>query len=498
MPPPIFIVKQGGTGKDTQTLNGVPYYDGSVINTNDDFTYDGTTVKIQNFNTELQAEMFTGSDIGAKINSAYAYAVSQGWKGVIIRLGSGVFSYSTPIVFGSNGVRVSLRGTPGGGTELDFTGGINTIACTINTGQQSVTVEHSKYVAIQGITFKGNATSTTNPQIGVYCGGSNGAAGAILDQCNIEGFGQGLVVGANTYMWEYRDGVIRNNGQNVHINTPSNSGEGILFVNAFIVDGAGNNPLDSFYVDNSGAVSITFIGGSFDDAQVHILQAVNISFYGTHFENPGFTAWGAYTWVLVDNNKATNVNMNGCIFFLDSTTASGKNPTNFISSGGTLTLDSCFVRTIVTSVVTNFAVITGSGVMKWSNFNRVGTTVITNMLSNIPFVENGWANSSGTYATITGGGIIKSGTPYVAKTATYSILASDEVVDCTSGTFNTTLPTAVNLTGKRFTIMNSGAGIITVDTTGGQTINGISTVTLDIQYAAVTVVSDGANWKIIA
>jgi hypothetical protein len=86
---------------------------------------------------------------------------------------------------------------------------------------------------------------------------------------------------------------------------------------------------------------------------------------------------------------------------------------------------------------------------------------------------------------------------YVAKTGTYTIVGTDSVIDCTSGTFTVTLPTAVGITGKQFTIKNSGSGIITVATTSSQTIDGGTTAVMNVQYLSITVVSDGANWKII-
>jgi hypothetical protein len=87
---------------------------------------------------------------------------------------------------------------------------------------------------------------------------------------------------------------------------------------------------------------------------------------------------------------------------------------------------------------------------------------------------------------------------YVAKTGMYSIGANDHVIDCTSGTFTVTLPTASGVAGQEYVIKNSGTGTITVATTSAQTIDGQSTYTLTVQYSALTVMSDGANWKIIA
>jgi len=88
--------------------------------------------------------------------------------------------------------------------------------------------------------------------------------------------------------------------------------------------------------------------------------------------------------------------------------------------------------------------------------------------------------------------------PYVQKTASYSIVAAtDYTVDCTAKSFTVTLPTAVGLLGRRFEIINSGTGTITIAATSSQTINGQSNQQLAAQYTSMTVVSDGANWKIV-
>lgn len=92
-------------------------------------------------------------------------------------------------------------------------------------------------------------------------------------------------------------------------------------------------------------------------------------------------------------------------------------------------------------------------------------------------------------------------------TSTYTILATDQLVSCI-GTFTVTLPTAVATAGsdtppmttgdegKTKTVQNNGTGVITIATTGGQTIEGASTYVL-AAGAEIAVYSDGANWRTI-
>lgn len=86
---------------------------------------------------------------------------------------------------------------------------------------------------------------------------------------------------------------------------------------------------------------------------------------------------------------------------------------------------------------------------------------------------------------------------YVAKTGTYTAGATDYVIDCTANTFTVSLPTAAGITGRVYVIKNSGTGIITIDPNGAQTIDGRTTITMAVQYEAIMIMSNGANWIII-
>ena len=90
------------------------------------------------------------------------------------------------------------------------------------------------------------------------------------------------------------------------------------------------------------------------------------------------------------------------------------------------------------------------------------------------------------------------------KTATYTISATDSVVRVSgaSGAFTATLPTAVGITGRRYTIIKTDAvfataSAITIEADGAETINGVANTTLNTQFESVELVSDGANWIIM-
>lgn len=86
---------------------------------------------------------------------------------------------------------------------------------------------------------------------------------------------------------------------------------------------------------------------------------------------------------------------------------------------------------------------------------------------------------------------------YLAITAARTLDATDYLVNCTSGTFGVTLPTAVGFAGKIYNIKNSGTGLIAILTTSSQTLDaGNSKLGSPLlnQYDEIQVMSNGANW----
>ena len=91
---------------------------------------------------------------------------------------------------------------------------------------------------------------------------------------------------------------------------------------------------------------------------------------------------------------------------------------------------------------------------------------------------------------------------YVAKTAGYTVTATDYTVaaNASTGALSITLPTSAGITGKVYVVkkMDSTANVVTVATTSSQTIDGATTRALSLQYDAIMVQADGANWIVIA
>jgi len=85
---------------------------------------------------------------------------------------------------------------------------------------------------------------------------------------------------------------------------------------------------------------------------------------------------------------------------------------------------------------------------------------------------------------------------YVAKIANYIILLTDYTINCTANSFTVTLPSAISNIGAIYIIKNSGTGIITVNTTLLQTIDGELSVLLGTKVS-VTLQSTGLSYIIL-
>jgi len=97
-------------------------------------------------------------------------------------------------------------------------------------------------------------------------------------------------------------------------------------------------------------------------------------------------------------------------------------------------------------------------------------------------------------ATGGGGGTVRSINNVSTNTVAGSASGTDYVYLC-SGTMTLTLPTAVG-NSNLYTVKNVGIGVVTVDTTGGQTIDNDLTAVMPVRYTSIDLISDTANWNI--
>jgi len=88
-------------------------------------------------------------------------------------------------------------------------------------------------------------------------------------------------------------------------------------------------------------------------------------------------------------------------------------------------------------------------------------------------------------------------TAYTASAVDITLTVVHNVVVLTATTLTATLPTAVGITGRIYTIKLTASGTGVVATTSSQTIDGSTTYSLSAQYKYVTVQNNGASWNII-
>lgn len=167
------------------------------------------------------------------------------------------------------------------------------------------------------------------------------------------------------------------------------------------------------------------------------------------------------------------------------TTGGGGDGTGITSGDGG---DGGFFKIILGALGTSVA-----GSAGVDGFFEVGDdTNVTHIARDGSITQEGTATMSanGFHVTIT------------TKTNTdYTLTINDDVVLFSTGatTRTATLPVAATVTGKIYYIkkIDVGAGLVTIDGNGSETIDGDLTPDVTAQYESFTLISDGSNWHIL-
>lgn len=172
------------------------------------------------------------------------------------------------------------------------------------------------------------------------------------------------------------------------------------------------------------------------------------------------------------------------------------NTTIVVSTTGALTSGNCVKIDPFGNFIDNGSTCGGGG-------GAPGTT------NDVPFNNGtGFGADTGAFTYVSGTHILS--TPLLsangyfearaAKTANYTLTSSDSLVtgDSSGGTFTLTLPTAVGISGRQYTLkkIDSSTTVLTVGTTSSQTIDGAATQALVAQGCVLTVESNGSNWDV--
>jgi hypothetical protein len=179
-------------------------------------------------------------------------------------------------------------------------------------------------------------------------------------------------------------------------------------------------------------------------------------------------------------------------------TVSGLTLTGTVTTSGNLTLGGTLAVT-----ASNFSSQTANTFLAAPNGSAGVPTFRAIVAADVPTLNQNTTGNAATATTATTATNVTGSitTAISTKTTAYTATASDNTLlgNATSAAFSITLPTAVGITGKTYTVkkIDSSANAVTVATTSSQTIDGTTTKPLARQYDAIAVQSDGSNWMII-
>lgn len=143
----------------------------------------------------------------------------------------------------------------------------------------------------------------------------------------------------------------------------------------------------------------------------------------------------------------------------------------------------------------------GGGGAPDDDFHNLPATVTPDNADEIPI----WDNSLSAYRKMTRGNFLAglSGLLLVNTYASTHLadVSTDDIIlmNAVGGALTVNLPSAASAAGKVFYIKKTDASgnSVTIDASGGETIDGALTVALTTQYQSRTIVSDGTQWWII-
>jgi len=236
----------------------------------------GTTT-IVNANGVLNATLFAGADIGAKVNTAIAQLVATGQGGTVY-IPAGTYSQSTTIYLPPY---IKLCGAAATGTILNWTP--TTGWAIVIAGNDAGLFNNFGYQgALEDLTLNGPGSTTSTGA--VYLGGSDGASGSpttgndpATNQCwafNINRvrlvqtsgagtFGVGFQWGTNAWSQTFLQCTIQGCATGVYFPAgigSSNSGENITFVGCIIA----NNTGIGVSIGTGNDINVNLIGCSLD------------------------------------------------------------------------------------------------------------------------------------------------------------------------------------------------------------------------------------------
>jgi hypothetical protein len=285
-----------------------------------------------------------------------------------------------------------------------------------------------------------------------------------------------------------------------------------------------NTPLERLKIDSTGAA--TFSSSGFNVATFNSTfgqMAISFANSGTTFSQIG-SGISVCSTAAIDDLGLGTAGFNKNIVFA---TGTGFTERMRITSGGNVligtTTDAGFKLDV--NGTARFTGATASPTLTLAN-STGGTLADFTITENTGLIVNSYegasarsidfrvAGTSALFVATTGAATFSSSvsvngsfsTPHTTKSANYTLTASDYTVgfDCASNR-TATLPDATTCAGRIYVIYHYNTGMlgsryVTIDPNGSQTINGLTTFSLQYTYdfSSVMIQSNGSNWIIIS
>ena len=356
----ITITNNVTSSAVTATSSTLPSY---IANNNNSFTFPTPTMLAAGTTCGNTANV---TDAGACVNDIYSYGSTLA-SSTDINVGPYTYTYSTPIVFGTQSELVHFHGVSGFATifsSTQTTGNLVTLNdCNSNKKRYATQIED---LAISGVT----ATTTSGGTVGIFAGGANGACASQISDVMISAVTYGIEVGNNTYFFATRDVAVSNVYRAYYVLSSVNSGESLENFNFKPVDPAGTNiggiasSTNYIYIADGATPKVDFYGGSADNSCNYLGTNDEVNFYGFYQENPAYATYGTCDFFI--SSSTSVVNWYGGTIQEDatSTSAGGSIPEYFSYGGNVNFWGTSFIRNTGTSATSTGHManyITGSG-----------------------------------------------------------------------------------------------------------------------------------------
>ena len=298
------------------------------------------TSTIANLGGTLDANQFPGSDIGAKINAAYAALPATGG---IITIEPGTFTQTTRININTSGKTATIIGAGANSTIIN-----STVVATSSVWNAEPAGSHTANWGFKNLTYNGPATAINDASVAIEVGGNIGGQGWTGDGLKLNNWGTGVYSGANTYQTLFENSFVSNGTKEYYVAGATNSGESLRFAYDSFTDSYGANgtflqaQTDACVTFNiNGAASAVFTGVSFDDcALVNNDGNLNLTLVEPHFENPGVASGGTKRYTYFTNlgtNGFNRANIMGGTIMNDASTTQ-YTPNQYILNSGLVSL----------------------------------------------------------------------------------------------------------------------------------------------------------------